>query len=122
MTREAGDHPPEDPVRLRFPLRPEIAHEIADACPQPLERLLKATGAGQPRDGARSRFAVRLSAGAATAFWIALDLPAGSHVGIEDGLYSPRYGVTRPSAVVTATLPAAERTLTLSALWSPEAS
>lgn len=122
LTRAAGDRPPADPVRLRFPLRPEIAHEIADVCPQPLERLLKATGAGQPREGARSRFAVRLSVGDGTVFWIALDLPEGSQVGFEDGLYSPRYGVTRPSAVVTATLPAAERTLALSALWSPEAS
>jgi hypothetical protein len=122
VTREAADDPPGDQVRLRFPLRPEITHEIADACPPPLERLLRATVAGQPPAGARSRFAVRLSAGAAVAFWIAFDLPAGSGVGIEDGLYSPRYGVIQPSAVVTATLPAADRTVALTALWSPEAS
>jgi hypothetical protein len=122
LTREAAERPPQDPIHLRFPLRPEVVPEIADACPQPLERLLKATGAGQPREGARSRFAVRLSAGDGAVFWIALDLPQGSRVGIEDGLYSPRYGVIRPSAVVTATLPAADRTLALSALWSPEAS
>jgi hypothetical protein len=122
LTREAGDRPPDEQVRLRFPLRPEVAYEIVGAGPQPLERLLKATGAGLPRDGARSRLAVRLSSGGAAAFWIALDLPAGSRVGIEEGLYSPRYGVTQPGAVVTATLPAAERTLALSALWSPETS
>jgi hypothetical protein len=122
LTHEAGDEAAVEPVYLRFPLRPETACEIVEGCPKPLDRLLKAAGAGLPRDGARCRIAVRLAADGASPFWIVLDLPAGSRVRIEDGLYSPRYGVTQPGPVVAAELPAAERLLALSALWSPVSS
>jgi hypothetical protein len=122
LTREAGDDAVAETVYLRFPLRPGTACEIVEACPKPLTRLLKAAGAGLPRGGARCRLAARLEAAGVPPFWIALDLPAGSRARVEEGLYSPRYGVTRPGPVVVAELPAAARLLALSALWSSVAS
>jgi len=68
----------------------------------------------------RTRFAVRLLSRTAVPFWIGLDLPTGSRLGLEEGLYSPRYGVTHPTTVVTAILPPAERSRALTGLWSPE--
>jgi uncharacterized heparinase superfamily protein len=121
LDRESGAAPIEEAIHLRFPLGPGIGCRIADAWPAPLERAVEAAGAGRRRGGTRTRCAVRLSAETRAAFWIALDLPAGSRVDIGDGLYSPRYGVTQSTPVVTATLPAADRTLALSALWAPAA-
>jgi len=122
LTRETGDRPPEEAIFLRYPLGPGVGCERVAACPSPLDDLLAARAEREGAGGSRDRFALRLTADPGSTFWIALDLPAGSRLEVADGLYSPRYGVTRPASVATATLPASAWSLALSVLWSPEPS
>jgi uncharacterized heparinase superfamily protein len=118
LRRETGDRPAVEPAYLRFPLRPEIGVEVVDALDARLGALLDSAAADRAPRGSRCRWAARLAA-EGSVFWIGLDLPADSRVGVESAPYSPSYGVTRPVAVVVATLPPALRAIALTALWSP---
>ena len=118
LRSEAGQALADDPIYLRYPLRPQTDCELLEAWPTALERTAPSTSA-RPVGGSRTRCAVRLLAEDGLTFWIGLELPEGSRVTIGEGLHSPRYGVTLPCPIVTATLQPAPRAETLSVLWSP---
>jgi hypothetical protein len=92
----------DEPVFLRFPLRPgTICTTLAEPGVWPAE-LVASVETARERDPRRPLRVLELSCLGDPRLWILLELPPGSEVEVREGLYSPRYGVAEPAPVVTA--------------------
>ena len=115
LRSEAGDALTEETF-LRYPLCPRTRAELQGedvSCPPPL-----AVAVERDRCPGQRVFAVRLVCDKAE-LWMALLLPDGSRIEIEESRYSPRYGVTLESRCVAAVLPARLPIDAVTLIWSP---